>query len=394
MSEAVDYLSIGEVLALIKHDFPDVSISKIRYLESQGLIDPERTPSGYRKFYQSDIERLKQVLFLQRDSFLPLKVIKDTLDGKTSAVSELPIQPGLDFGSVDSSEVDLPKDSRDARIATLASSFAGRVKPNLRAIRGELDAEGDRVIEPSPMNESLVTEGTDISSVPKSQPSSSQVPVDQTNHEVVDGREASTPAHDNTLASTGSPVSENTVSTTGVPKSADESNGQRGVEEEIHSNAHGMVESSWQQRFEADLAHGVLESDRGFGDVRSELFSIEELSRLTGAKISEIKEIESYGLIDPKRYVGETYYTKSDFEIVQIVLVFKKYGVSSRHLRMYKTSAEREVGFMEQVITPFLRQKNPQARHKAVEQLSDLRMLGTCLRSYFIEKLLEKYMDL
>jgi len=68
--------SIGEVLSLLKDEHPDVTISKIRFLESQGLIEPERTPSGYRKFYQSDIERLRWILTQQRDNFLPLKVIK------------------------------------------------------------------------------------------------------------------------------------------------------------------------------------------------------------------------------------------------------------------------------------------------------------------------------
>jgi len=75
--------SIGEVLGLLKHDHPDITISKIRFLESQGLISPERTPSGYRKFYDSDVERLRWILEQQRDNFLPLKVIKRRLDSGT-----------------------------------------------------------------------------------------------------------------------------------------------------------------------------------------------------------------------------------------------------------------------------------------------------------------------
>ncbi len=72
--------SIGEVLSELQDEFPDVTISKIRFLESQGLIDPERTPSGYRKFYDDDVERLRWILARQRDQFLPLKVIKAQLD--------------------------------------------------------------------------------------------------------------------------------------------------------------------------------------------------------------------------------------------------------------------------------------------------------------------------
>ena len=74
------YLSIGDVLALLRQEFPDVTISKIRFLESQGLVNPERTPSGYRKFYEHDVERLRWVLRQQREHFLPLKVIKGRLE--------------------------------------------------------------------------------------------------------------------------------------------------------------------------------------------------------------------------------------------------------------------------------------------------------------------------
>jgi DNA-binding transcriptional MerR regulator len=74
------YFSIGEVLNVLKDTFPDVTVSKIRFLESEGLIEPERTSSGYRKFTESDIERLRFILRLQRDHFLPLKVIRERLD--------------------------------------------------------------------------------------------------------------------------------------------------------------------------------------------------------------------------------------------------------------------------------------------------------------------------
>ena len=74
------YLSIGEVLGLLLEEFPDVTISKIRFLESQGLIVPERTSSGYRKFFDADIDRLRVILREQRENFLPLRVIRDRLE--------------------------------------------------------------------------------------------------------------------------------------------------------------------------------------------------------------------------------------------------------------------------------------------------------------------------
>ena len=73
------YMSIGEVLLALKTEFPDITISKIRFLEGEGLIEPERTASGYRKFFEDDVERLRQILKLQRDEYLPLKVIKERL---------------------------------------------------------------------------------------------------------------------------------------------------------------------------------------------------------------------------------------------------------------------------------------------------------------------------
>jgi DNA-binding transcriptional MerR regulator len=74
-----NYQSIGEVLVSLKAEFPDITISKIRFLEAKGLIEPERTPSGYRKFYEGDIDRLRSILKMQRGEYLPLKVIKERL---------------------------------------------------------------------------------------------------------------------------------------------------------------------------------------------------------------------------------------------------------------------------------------------------------------------------
>ncbi|MFD7811336.1 MerR family transcriptional regulator [Streptomyces sp. NPDC059785] len=75
-----ELLSIGAVLSALRDEFPEVTISKIRFLESEGLVEPRRTPSGYRKFSLQDVERLGQVLRMQRDHYLPLKVIREYLD--------------------------------------------------------------------------------------------------------------------------------------------------------------------------------------------------------------------------------------------------------------------------------------------------------------------------
>jgi DNA-binding transcriptional MerR regulator len=73
-------LSIGAVLSRLQDEFPEVTISKIRFLEAEGLVEPQRTPSGYRKFGERDVERLAYVLRVQRDHYLPLRVIREHLD--------------------------------------------------------------------------------------------------------------------------------------------------------------------------------------------------------------------------------------------------------------------------------------------------------------------------
>lgn len=73
-------LSIGEVLAQLRTEFPDTTISKLRFLETEGLVQPQRTPSGYRKYSHQDVARLRYVLAAQRDQYLPLRVIREQLD--------------------------------------------------------------------------------------------------------------------------------------------------------------------------------------------------------------------------------------------------------------------------------------------------------------------------
>lgn len=80
MTEA-GYLTIGKVVAKLKSTYPDLSVSKVRYLEDEGLLVPSRTPGGYRLYSAKDIERLETILYLQKSKFLPLSVIKDQLDG-------------------------------------------------------------------------------------------------------------------------------------------------------------------------------------------------------------------------------------------------------------------------------------------------------------------------
>lgn len=124
-------VSIGMVLNQLRDEFPEVTISKIRFLESEGLVEPRRTPSGYRKFSPEDIERLTQVLRMQRDHYLPLKVIREHLDAVARG-DRLPLPAHSSQGAqrelVGSSwdaEPELPGAPRIGRAELLAATDAG-----------------------------------------------------------------------------------------------------------------------------------------------------------------------------------------------------------------------------------------------------------------------------
>ncbi|MFQ4149931.1 MerR family transcriptional regulator [Arthrobacter sp. LAPM80] len=94
-SGATTVLNIGEVLAQLSADFPSVTASKIRFYEEKGLITPQRTPAGYRQFRESDVERLRFVLGLQRDHYLPLKVIGEYLEAIDAGLTPQNLPPGV-----------------------------------------------------------------------------------------------------------------------------------------------------------------------------------------------------------------------------------------------------------------------------------------------------------
>ncbi|MCP3821335.1 MerR family transcriptional regulator [Streptomyces sp. A3M-1-3] len=119
-------VSIGTVLNLLRDEFPEVTISKIRFLEAEGLVEPQRTPSGYRKFSPGDVERLAQVLRMQRDHYLPLKVIREHLDARARGeqVSIPAPQREPEAGALDH-EPDRPTVPRVGRAELLAAAEVG-----------------------------------------------------------------------------------------------------------------------------------------------------------------------------------------------------------------------------------------------------------------------------
>ena len=141
LSKSRDYLSIGEVLEVLRPEFPDVSISKLRFLESEKLISPDRTPSGYRKFYDDDIARLRFILSLQRDHFLPLKVIKQRLADVDSGAAGYGAPPPGAGGNAG-------PEVQEGRQGSPSSSPAGDREPSVdltgaQLSRGELMSAAD-----------------------------------------------------------------------------------------------------------------------------------------------------------------------------------------------------------------------------------------------------------
>ncbi|MCO5315611.1 MAG: MerR family transcriptional regulator [Solirubrobacterales bacterium] len=201
-------LTIGAVAKLLAKEFDDVSISKIRYLEDQKLVTPRRTPGGYRLYSQTDVDRLRTVLRLQRDEFLPLRVIRQEL------------------------------------------------------------ASGPVV--------------------------------------------------------------------TGIGESGSRTNATRRAK---------LIGTS------------------------SSRLSLEEVVEETGARPEFVRELQEYGLISPRTAEGAPIYDETDLEVVRAANELARSGVGARNLRLFKTSADREVQLIEALLAPKLGSRNPQRRKEAVESL-------------------------
>jgi DNA-binding transcriptional MerR regulator len=232
-------MSIGEVLNALRPDFLDVSISKIRFLESEGLIEPARTPSGYRKFSHEDVERLRYVLACQRDQYLPLRVIKEHLDA---------IDRGLEPSDVPGGRPRVP-----------------------RAVLAAADPEG------GPTPRSFVVD-----------------------------------------------------------------------------------------RSELRLSHS-------------------ELAEAAGIEVGLVEAIEGYGLLTARKGPGGTSYFDADaLVVVQVIAAMSDYGLEPRHLRSFRTAADREASLVEQVVAPLLRGRSPDARSRAEEVAREMGALSVRLHTALV----------
>jgi DNA-binding transcriptional MerR regulator len=149
------YFGIGEVIAQLRAEFPDISVSKIRFLEAEGLIQPARSPSGYRKFGQADVDRLRYILTAQRDLYLPLRVIKDQLESDQPAAGPMSRREVLDATGIDERELaeleefglvrrsgrQYPPEAVEAVQAIMALGRYGVQPRHLRVLRASVERE-------------------------------------------------------------------------------------------------------------------------------------------------------------------------------------------------------------------------------------------------------------
>jgi DNA-binding transcriptional MerR regulator len=149
------YFGIGEVIAQLRAEFPDISVSKIRFLEAEGLIQPARSSSGYRKFGPADVDRLRYILTAQRDLYLPLRVIKDQLDSDQPAAAPMSRREVLDATGIDERELaeleefglvrrsgrQYPPEAVEAVQAIMALSQYGVQPRHLRVLRASVERE-------------------------------------------------------------------------------------------------------------------------------------------------------------------------------------------------------------------------------------------------------------
>ena len=149
------YFGIGEVIAQLRAEFPDISVSKIRFLEAEGLIQPARSSSGYRKFGPADVDRLRYILTAQRDLYLPLRVIKDQLDSDQPAAGPMSRREVLDATGIDDRELaeleefglvrrsgrQYPPEAVEAVQAIMALGQYGVQPRHLRVLRASVERE-------------------------------------------------------------------------------------------------------------------------------------------------------------------------------------------------------------------------------------------------------------
>ncbi|HEX5946429.1 MAG TPA: MerR family transcriptional regulator [Acidimicrobiales bacterium] len=374
------HLSIGEVLSLLQEEFPDVTISKIRFLESQGLLDPERTPSGYRKFYEADIDRLRWILRQQKEHYLPLKVIKDRLDETgpirtaPTAASQADLEAGQDTdGGVGGL-------TRPASAAGMAASANGVVEARAAEVRRSAVALDDR---PGPEARTAPP--------PPAMPRPTTAPPAPapTPAPAVRAPAPATPA-----PGVRRPVPEAEPVRTDVART-----------DVARTDVADVIEAPDRRPLPTSSADPTLmltppasaspeasaSRARTGGRARQPepgavSLTAEELSQASGLSLRSVRELEGYGLLETHVVGDAAYYDADALIIARTAAGFLEHGIEARHIRSYKVAVEREAGLFEQIVLPLLKQRNPDARRRATQTVAELMRLGDDMRSVLLRR--------
>jgi DNA-binding transcriptional MerR regulator len=375
------HLSIGEVLVLLQAEFPDVTISKIRFLESQGLVDPERTPSGYRKFYDADIDRLRWVLRQQRDAFLPLKVIKGRLEDQTD--------PEDEEAEAEAERAGLEGELEGPGVTVEVTSVeVTSVEATFEVVEGDVGEPRNGAL-PETGEDQLTDQEPQLfdAGPPYGDPAEPGGPEDRPalHRRVPVGQRATTRSvgarqgnRHGQRRSDGNASARN-ASDAREPREPPEPRDAHGDREERSPGAH-RAGGGRQRR--AELAG---EGRRGADEHE---LTLDELLEEAGVEIETVRELEGFGLIAPKVIGGSHYYTTDAAVVARLASAFARHGVEARHLRAYKGAADREAGLVEQVIMPLIRQRNPEARQAAAQAVEELSNLGGELRAALLRSAL------
>jgi hypothetical protein len=117
----------------------------------------------------------------------------------------------------------------------------------------------------------------------------------------------------------------------------------------------------------------------------------DELQAATGLSAEDLAALEGFGVLEPMIVAGAVYYDEDALVAARIAADFGRYGIEPRHLRLYRNAVDREVGLIEQIVTPLLRQRNPEARQRAVDAAADVAKLGQALRSSLLRRELRRH---
>jgi len=374
------YLAIGDVLALLREEFPDITISKIRFLESRGLLVPERTPSGYRKFYEPDVERLRWILRQQREHFLPLKVIKGRLEnGMTDADAPTPQlfemgdpPPRGESQAVLVGAHGTAKATGEAPLQALAPVVVAASAPEPTPKRADSRVLASR--------ESVPAAGRATGSSPRgsthgSTPGARQPATGHKSREPEEGVTANAgPSRSRRPRSTRS------ESDTGSQNAVAEPDSAGGPGDEGRKVAGGPA-----RRASSRSTSGLP----GTGLSGASL-TLVELANASGLGVPGIEELESFGLIAGRTVAGVHCYDEESVLVARLAARFAPYGIEARHLKVFKHAADRQTGLFAQVVTPLLRQRNPEARARAIEEVSELAELGEALMRCFSQATLRE----